>query len=259
MKMLRATALVVLALVASPGCSPRTPAAPPPPPMVAPRTIVDAPDRTDEDRALDAGRRPAELLAFLDVRPGMRVAELAAAGGYTAELLARAVGPTGHVWAQNNKFILDRFAEKPLSARMARPVMANVTRVDREFDSPFPPEATDLDLVVINLFYHDLYWFDADRGAMNRAVWKHLKPGGRYVVIDHSAKPGSGARDVQTLHRIEESTVRKDVGLAGFKVVGESNFLRVPGDTMDWSTSPRTAGEKRGTSDRWALVFGKVE
>jgi predicted methyltransferase len=256
MKMLRFVPVVMLVL-AAPGCASK-PAAPAPAVVAtSPRTIVDAPDRTAEDRALDAGRHPAELLAFLDVKPGMRVAELAAAGGYTAELLARAVGPTGHVWAQNNKFILERFAEKPLSERMARPVMANVTRVDRDFESPLPDDANDLDLVVINLFYHDLYWFGAKRGEMNRAIWRHLKPGGRYVVIDHSAKPGSGAKDVQTLHRLEESTARNDIEQAGFKVVAESNFLRVPSDTMDWSTSPRTAGEKRGTSDRWALVFGK--
>src|SRR5262249_56163562 len=109
----------------------------PPAPAAAPASytgVVSAPDRTADDRALDAGRKPAELLAFAGIRPGMRVAELGTAGGYTTELLARAVGPTGTVYAQNNRLILDRFAEKPWSARLTRPVMANVVRVDREFD-----------------------------------------------------------------------------------------------------------------------------
>jgi predicted methyltransferase len=223
------------------------------------RAIVEAPDRTAADRALDAGRHPADLITFLGVRPGMRVAELAAGGGYTAELLARAVAPDGRVWAQNNRFLLDRFAAKPLAERMARPVMANVVRVDREFEDPFPPDATDLDLVVINLFYHDLYWMEVDRDAMNRAVWQHLKPGGRYAVIDHSARPGAGVADVQTLHRVEEPVVRREVERAGFAVVGESDVWRVPADPRDWSTSPRTAGERRGTSDRWALLFEKAK
>jgi predicted methyltransferase len=124
---------------------------------------VSAPDRTPDDRALDAGRKPAELLAFAGIRPGMRVAELGAGGGYTTELLARAVGPTGTVYAQNNRLILDRFAEKPWSARLTRPVMANVVRVDREFDDPLPPAASNLDAVVIILFYHDLFWMGAVR------------------------------------------------------------------------------------------------
>ncbi len=246
--------LIALALLPS-GCSSQRA----PEKIAAPSGVAAAPDRSPEDRALDAGRHPDALIAFLGVKPGMRVAELAAGGGYTAELLARAVGPTGRVWAQNDKFILDRFAAKPLADRMAKPVMANVVRVDREFEDPFPPDARDLDVVVINLFYHDLYWFGSDREAMNRAVWKALRPGGRYAVLDHSAKPGSGAADVQTLHRVEESTVRAEVEKAGFRVVGQSDVWRVPSDPRDWSTSPRTAGERRGTSDRWALLFEKVE
>lgn len=243
--------LILLALLPSGCASPRAPKA------TAAASVAAAPDRSAEDRALDAGRHPDALIAFLGVRPGMRVAELAAGGGYTAELLARAVGPTGRVWAQNNQFILDRFAAKPLGERMAKPIMANVVRVDRDFEDPFPPDARDLDVVVINLFYHDLYWFGSDREAMNRAVWKALKPGGRYAVLDHSATPGSGAADVQTLHRVEESTVRSELERVGFRVVGQSDTWRVPTDTRDWSTSPRTAGERRGTSDRWALLFEK--
>ncbi len=219
--------------------------------------VVAAPDRSEDDRALDAGRHPRELLALIGVRPGMKVAELGAGGGYTAELLARAVGPSGVVYGQNPKFILERFAAKPWAARLEKPVMKNVVRADREFDDPLPPEAKDLDAVLIDLFYHDTVWMNVDRLVMNQAIFRALKPGGVYVVVDHSAKAGSGLADVQTLHRIEEPVVRAEIEKAGFKLVRESAVWRAPEDSRDWSTSPRTAGERRGTSDRFALVYEK--
>jgi predicted methyltransferase len=221
------------------------------------RAIVGAPDRSEADRALDAGRHPAELLLFLELTPGMRVAELAVGGGYTTELLARAVGPTGQVWGQNDRFILDRFAEAPWSARLAEPAMRNVVRVDRDFEDPLPPEASDLDLVVVVLFYHDFYWFETARARMNQAVFAHLKPGGRYVVVDHSARPGDGATEVKTLHRIEEHLVRDEIEDAGFVYERSADFLRNPADTRDWNASPRAAGAQRGTSDRFVLSFVK--
>jgi predicted methyltransferase len=219
--------------------------------------IVAAPDRSAEDRALDAGRRPAELLAFLDLRPGMRVAELAAGGGYTTELVARAVGPEGRVWAQNNRFILDRFAAAPLAQRLAKPGLTNVRRADREFEDPLPADASDLDAVVIVLFYHDLVWFGVDRAAMNRQICAHLRPGGTYAIVDHSARPGAGLADVKTLHRIEEALVRDEIESAGFHLVATADFLRNPEDSRDWNASPFNAGERRGTSDRFALLFTK--
>ena len=228
---------------------------------VSPTTqaVVDAPDRTASDRALDAGRHPAEMLAFFGIRPGMRVAELGAAGGYTTELLARAVGPTGIVYGQNNALVLNRFAEQPWSARLATPVMHNVARVDREFDDPLPPEATNLDAVLIVLFYHDTVWMGADRAKMNRAVFKALRPGGIYGIVDHSAPAGSGTADVQTTHRIDEQVVKDEVEAAGFRLVAEASFLRNPADPRDWNDSPRAAAERRGTSDRFVLKFVKPD
>lgn len=219
--------------------------------------IVAAPDRSPEDRALDAGRHPAEMLAFFGIEPGMKVAEIAAGGGYTTELLARAVGPTGVVYGQNNKFVLDRFAEKPWSARLQKPVMKRVVRVNREFDDPLPPEAHDLDAVFIVLFYHDTVWQGTDRAKMNAAVYRALKPGGTYAVIDHSGRAGSGTTETKTLHRIEEKNVRQEIGAAGFQLVGEADFLRNPADVRDWNDSPSAAAERRGTSDRFVLKFVK--
>lgn len=219
--------------------------------------IVAAPDRAEADRALDAGRKPAELLAFLDIRPGMKVAEIAAGGGYTAELLARIVGPTGKVYGQNSKFILERFAEKPWAERLQKPVMKNVVRVDREFDEPLPPEAKELDAVVMVLFYHDTVWMKTDRDKMNKLIFNALRSGGVYGIVDHSAKAGSGTSEAQTTHRIEEKVLREEVEKAGFKLAGEASFLRNEKDTRDWNASPMKAGELRGTSDRFVLKFVK--
>jgi predicted methyltransferase len=222
----------------------------------ADQAIVDATDRTDADKKLDAGRHPGELLAFLDLKPGMRVAEIGAGGGYTTELLARAVGKGGKVWAQNSPGLL-KFIGKPWTERMARPVMANVVRVDREFDSPFPPDATNLDAVVSVLFYHDTVWLGADRDKMNKAAFDALKHGGEYVVVDHAAATGHGTADVKTWHRIEEPTVIHEIERAGFVRQANADFLRNPSDTKDWNDSPHEAGDRRGTSDRFVVKFTK--
>jgi predicted methyltransferase len=229
----------------------------PPEEAVDYRLMVSAPDRTAADRALDAGRKPAEFLAFMQVRAGMAVAELGAGGGYTTELLARAVGPGGIVYGQNSTFILDRFAAKPWAERLARPENSNVVRLDREFDDPFPSDIKPLDLVVINAFYHDTVWMNVDRRKMNQAVFGALKSGGHYVVVDSSTVSGAGIEYVKSLHRIGEEVVREEVERAGFKLEQESDFLRNPRDKRDWSTSPGAAGEKRGSGDRFALRFVK--
>lgn len=218
---------------------------------------VSAADRSDADRALDAGRRPAEMLAFFEIGPGMRVAEIGSGGGYTTELLARAVGPTGRVYGQNSKFVLERFAEKPWSERLAKPVNAAVVRVDREFDDPLPPEAKDLDAVLSVLIYHDTVWLKTDRARMNAAIFAALKSGGIYGVIDHSARPGAGTSEVQTLHRIEESAVVAEIEKAGFELEAAADFMRNPDDARDWNDSPSAAGARRGTSDRFVLKFRK--
>ena len=135
--------------------------------------------------------------------------------------------------------------------------MRNVVRVDRDFDDPLPPDARDLDVVLLILFYHDTVWMKADRARMNAAIHRALKPGGVYGIIDHSAKPGTGVADVETLHRIDEKVVRDEITAAGFRLEAEASFLRNPADTRDWNDSPRAAAERRGTSDRFVLKFVK--
>lgn len=250
------------------------PAAPPAPSIPAPsasdkaaaalasnaaaaQAIVNAPDRTAADKELDAGRKPAEMLMFFDLAPGMRVADLGAGSGYTTELVARAVGPTGKVWMQNTPSWIERFLKKPVEERLARPIMKNVTRVDAEFDAPLPADAKDLDAVTFHAVYHDTVWLKADRAKMNKAVFEALKPGGHYLIIDTSAKKGSGDKDAESLHRIDEDFVKAEVEKAGFKLESSSDFGRNPADTRDWSASPREAKEKRGSGDRFALKFVK--
>jgi predicted methyltransferase len=107
--------------------------------------------------------------------------------------------------------------------------------------------------------YHDTVWMKADRERMNRAVYAALKPGGVYGIVDHSAVAGSGVADVESLHRIDESALRREVEAAGFRLAAEGDFLRNPDDARDWSASPRSAGERRGKSDRFVLKFVKPE
>lgn len=221
------------------------------------KQVIAAPDRAVEDRMLDAGRKPGEVFGFYGVKAGMKIGELFAGGGYSSELMARIVGDAGKIYAQNSKDIMDRFARKPWEARAAKPVMKNVVMTEAPIDAPFPPEAKDLDMVVTILNYHDAVWQKADRPKMNKAVFDALKKGGVYAIIDHSAAKGSGTRDVETLHRIDEDVVKQEVLAAGFKLDGESQTLRNPSDTRDWNSSPKAAGDKRGTSDRFVFRFVK--
>jgi predicted methyltransferase len=221
------------------------------------KRVVEAQDRSADDRALDAGRHPGEMLTFFGIAPGQRVGEIVAGAGYTTELLARTVGAQGKVYAQNNRFILEKFAQKPWAARLAKPENKNVVRVDRELEEPFPADVKDLDCVIDVLFYHDTVWMKTDRAKMNRAIFAALKPGGVYGIVDHSGRDGTSTRESDTLHRIEEKVVREEIVAAGFVLEAQADFLRNPKDTRDWNASPRAAAEKRGTSDRFVLKFVK--
>ncbi|HMV68540.1 MAG TPA: SAM-dependent methyltransferase [Myxococcota bacterium] len=224
----------------------------------AAEAAVAAPDRTEADRALDAGRRPAETLTFFGIVPGMTVAEIGAGGGYTSELLARVVGPAGRVYGQNAPFVLARFAEAPWSERLARPVNAGIVRLDAPFDAPFPPELDGrLDAVVNVLFYHDTVWQGVDRASMNAAIWRALRPGGVYGIVDHSARAEDGLTVTQTWHRIAEQSVIDEITAAGFVLEASADFLRNPADARDWNDAPSAAAERRGTSDRFVLRFRK--
>ncbi len=194
--------------------------------------IVAAPDRSDADRQTDQRRKPELMLAFTGVRQGMKVLDMGAGGGYSTELLARAVGPSGTVYAQDSAAAIPRATEQ-LAKRLQTPVGKNIVKLVRDFDDPVPSDLRGLDLVTFFFFYHDTTYMKVDRAKMNRAIFDALKPGGVLVIADHSARQGDGTSVGHTLHRIEESVVKREVEAAGFKLVAEGDFLRDPADPRD--------------------------
>jgi predicted methyltransferase len=195
--------------------------------------IVAAPDRSEGDRQADARREPAKMLAFAGVKGGMKVLDMEANAGYSTELLARAVGPSGVVYAQDSAAIIEKFVKDKFDIRAQKPSMKNVVHVVRDFDDPVPSDVSNLDLITFFFAYHDITYMEVDRAVMNRILFAALKPGGILVIADHSAKPGEGTNVAKTLHRIEESTLRKEIEAAGFKLVTEADFLRHPEDPRD--------------------------
>jgi len=194
--------------------------------------IVASPDRSDADRQADQRRQPAKMLAFADVTNGMKVLDMEANAGYSTELLARAVGPTGVVYAQDSAAVMERVKDK-FDIRAQKPAMKNVVHVIRDFDDPIPPDVSGLDLITFFFAYHDVTYMPVDRAKMNQKMFAALKPGGFLVIADHAAKTGDGTTVGKTLHRIEEATLRKEVEAAGFKLVAEGDFLHHPEDPRD--------------------------
>lgn len=193
---------------------------------------VANPDRPDADRQRDDARKPAEVVAFSGVKPGWKVADFIAGTGYFSRIFSAAIGPKGHVYAVFPSE-LKAIVKTPLPPDGAAPYdkFPNVTAVvmpANDFAAPQP-----LDLVWLSDNYHDMhdpFFAPADLAKVNAAVFKALKPGGIYLVLDHAAEPGSGLRDTNTLHRIDEAAVKREVEAAGFKLVGESDALRNPAD-----------------------------
>jgi predicted methyltransferase len=188
---------------------------------------INSPARTSEDRESDAKRKPAEFLAFAQVKPGMKVLDLSAGGGTTSALLAAAVAPGGEVWAQTSK------SSPKIEERIASGKVPNLHALVAPVDNPVQKGMPPLDLVTINMSYHDVVNTQADRAAMNKRIYEALKPGGHYVVIDNSAKAGTGMSATKTLHRIDEAAVIEEVSKAGFKVDGKSDYLRAPSDPRE--------------------------
>jgi predicted methyltransferase len=217
---------------------------------------INAPDRPAADKALDAGRRPDQIMAFYGIKPGMKIADVFAGGGYMTELYARIVGPSGKVYSQNGPFP-EKFKriEDAWDARLKEPALSEVVKVSKPFDAPdlLPVPPDSLDAVIIHLNYHDMVGLKVNRENVNAAVFKALKPGGIYGIVDHSAKPGTGDTQTTTLHRIDEDFLIKDVEKAGFKLSGASSALRHPEDDRTWYVF-----KHRGETDRFMLKFVKA-
>jgi predicted methyltransferase len=208
--------------------------------------VIASPVRTEQDRRMDASRNPAAFIPFTQVKPGMQVLDVAAGGGYTSQLMALAVGPTGMVWAQRTQ------PGEAITKRLADQPQANFIVVLRPFDDPVPDQAGKLDLVTLVNNYHDITYLPVDRAKMNANIYAALKSGGRYVVVDHSAKPGSDISSGKSLHRIDPAIVVAEVTKAGFVLEAEGDFLRDPADTREASS-----GDSKIPTDKFVLRFVK--
>ena len=215
--------------------------------------LVASPDRSEADRLTDQRRKPDQLIAFTGARPGMKVLDMGAGGGYSTELLARAVAPGGTVYAQNPPDLFPR-ARETYEKRAQGAAMKNAVYVERPFEDPLPPGAGGLDLITFFFFYHDTVHLDVNRPQMNRRLFEALKPGGLLILADHSARAGDGITVTKTLHRIEESVARSELEAAGFRLVAEAGFLRNPGDPRDASVF-----KPKVPNDEFVLKFRKPD
>ncbi|MFK8050794.1 MAG: class I SAM-dependent methyltransferase [Halioglobus sp.] len=223
-------------------------------------SIEDAlqnPNRLEADLERDARSKPEVVLSLLNIEPGDRVVDIFAGGGYYSELIGRIVSPGGEVLLHNNKAYTD-FVEEALGKRMADRDVPGITRHDREVDNLDLGE-NSLDAAMIIMSYHDLYhtaegWPKIDVANFMGQIVKALKPGGRFLLVDHAAKSGTGNSASQDLHRIEESFVRQDVQKYGLKFAESSDALRNPKD--DHSLNPFNP-IVRGKTDRFIVVFEK--
>jgi predicted methyltransferase len=236
-------ALIVAAATAAHAASPAIDAA-----------VADS-TRPAADRDRDAERKPAEMLAFTGVKPGMVVIDILPGGGYFTRLFSDVVGPTGKVLA----YVPDEMYSgrpKSLDAVTAIAAEPNHKNVETKHDPALAPGPANVaDVVWTSQNYHDLHNVPGlDLVAFNKVLYGIVRPGGVYVVLDHSAPAGSGAADTNTLHRIDAATVRKEVEAAGFVFDGESKVLANPAD-------PRTAKvfdpSIRGHTDQFVLRFRK--
>lgn len=214
--------------------------------------IIAAPDRPEADLQTDKRRDPLKLLAFTGARPGMKVLDMGAGGGYSTELMARAVAPAGVVYGQNPADLGER-AKTRFESRLKTAAGKNIVSLVRPFDDPVPADVRDLDLIIFLFFYHDTTYMAVDRAEMNRKLYAALKAGGVLVIADHSARAGDGTSVGKTFHRIEESALRREIEAAGFKLVAEGDFWRHPEDPRDFSIQPPSGR----AVDEFVLKFQK--
>jgi predicted methyltransferase len=211
--------------------------------------------RPAEDTKLDADRKPGEMLVIAKVKPGAKVMDLIPGGGYFTRLFSVAVGPKGYVYDFQPKEF-DAFSKgKPPAILAVAAQYKNVSVIRAPLNDLAAPEA--LDTVWTSQNYHDIhdsFAKPADIAVVNKKIYDALKPGGLYVVLDHAAEKGSGLRDTETLHRIDEASVKQEVLAAGFKFVGRSSLLANPADPH---TKLVFDPSIRHHTDQFILIFRK--
>ena len=215
--------------------------------------------RSAADLKRDALDHPADILRLAGIKAGMRVADVLAGDGYYSELASYVVGPKGKVLMINNA-AFDHWSEGPLQERLKSDRLANVEHQTLDLNHMNLAPGS-VDAVLLIKVYHDLYWLDTTNewpkidtsGVLDQLV-RALKPGGVLLLVDHSAKPGSGTTVASSLHRIEESYAVKDFESRGLKVAAKSDLLRRPDDARDQISYK---GPAVGKTDRFVLVFRK--
>lgn len=217
-------------------------------------------DRPDVDRARDEQRKPSQTLEFFGIDTGQKVGEFFAGTGYYTRILSAAVGQSGVVHSGNNPGYLKYFKEA-WDTLFQTQTFANVKRIDGPAPRIALPQDGSLDAVVIILAYHDLYLEGfsltaEDRAKTNTRIFKALKPGGVYGIVDHHAQDGRKTKDANKLHRIEESAVIDEITAAGFALAAKGDFLRNREDDRTGSVFDENI---RGNTDRFVLRFEKPE
>ncbi len=215
--------------------------------------------RSADDVKRDPLDHPADMLRLAGIKPGMQVADLLAGDGYYSELVSYIVGSKGHVQLLNNAGF-DKFSDNAWKPRIADHHLDNVEHRTVDMANLGLKDAS-LDAVLLIKVYHDMYWVDEsfgwpkiDVGGVLDQLAKALKPGGVLLLVDHSAKAGTGSADAGKLHRIDEAYARKDFEAHGFKVVKSSDLLRKPEDKRDLISYK---GPALGKTDRFVYVFSK--
>ena len=213
-------------------------------PSAAVLAAVADPSRPDEQKSIDALRKPAETVDFAGVKPGDKVAELAPGGGYFTRILARTVGANGKVYT---------YAPARPGTPPRPPVAPNVTPLAGAYADFAAPEP--IDLVWTSRNYHDFQNApNVDMVAINRKIFAALKPGGVYFILDHAAAANAPDDSHATLHRAKESVVRQQVEAAGFRFVASSDILRNPADDK---TQRNNEQDVRGQTEQFLLKFEK--
>jgi predicted methyltransferase len=214
--------------------------------------------RPAEDSQRDAERKPAQTIVFAGIKPGQKVAELIPGKGYFTRILSKVVGPKGHVYALSAPRRPNAPPESPdpAAATTAIAADANYSNVSVQVASIAEVKVPEpVDVVWTSQNYHDVHNVpNIDIAAFNKSVFDALKPGGTFIVLDHTAAAGSGARDTSTLHRIDPQIVKTEVKAAGFVFVGESKVLHNPQDDHTLKVFDPSI---RGKTDQFILKFRK--
>lgn len=221
---------------------------------------VESPDRPAADRERDPMRKPAEVLKFAGVAPGMTVLDINAAGGYYTEILSRVVGETGTVYSHNGP-VYWAFMKQTVPARFEGGQLANVQHIHDGHET-FSLAPNSVDMAISVLAYHDYYFtHDARPGgghedvpAVLKSLYEVMKPGGKVIIVDHVAPANSKPEDFDKLHRIDPAFVKAQMLAVGFALEGETDALS---NQNDAHTGSPFAPEMRGKTDRFVFKFVK--